>query len=1161
MSNLNYLEKCLEDSDICAVQEHWLYPDSLHFLSSIHEDFVGWGRCSNDLNLDSVWRRGMGGIALLWRKDFDLAISKLDDMGSDRILVMRLKLGKQNNLFIINVYFPASNSSILKYKSCIDDLEDIINRLHGDGTIIILGDFNGHVGNHLGSRSFNATNQRGLQLIHLLRETNFVSINSQSFCQGPIETFSACNGSQVTSIDHIMIRKDDLQLVKECYVADDHCDNLSYHLPIFCTICTPAVSFMTNDMRNCRVAWKTIKNEKVRERYRKSSKQFIENLITTMPTLDNTESIEQVALEATEGLKRAALKSIPTAKFKPNLKSYWKDGLDGLHENSRRHRRTWIQAGRPREADNLYFRNYKDAKRVFRRELRRKSYENEMKNLEDDAHVYDFDRSTFQKIMSKKRNLKGRTRNELKIGDRLIQDDKELLDIWKCHYKDLYTPKDNSMFDNEFKHFVETRVREFESKVEEEDYNDPLERPLTVDQVHTICRKLPNGKSGGIDGLLYEHLKYADISLYELLTKLFNAMRNLEYVPESCAVGKIISLYKGKKKDRLKKCSYRGITLLSALGKVFERLTLDLWMPTFQHLGIPHPMQFAYQTGRSCTQASFVIREAVYHYLERGSKVYACFLDSTKAFDTVWLDGLFFKLYNLGIKGKTWRLLRKWYGKLTSCVSVNGLTSDLFPVLQGVRQGGVLSPWLYMCFNNDIPSEIGQKDNGISVNETWYGNVLVADDITLLSSRSSGLQAMLTSMERYSKRWRFEFNPDKSVEVTFGESTKSYNSLKNRRVWWLNDCSIKVQQSCEHVGMILTGDGSQKEQCDVAAKKGKEVVSCLLSCGIRPGGLNPICGVELWRTVGLARMLYGCELWCNMSKSDIYKLEVVNRFAAKRIQGLSSTTRSEAVTGSIGLWTVEGYIDKAKLLFLYKLMKSSSSTAHKSLFVTRLLSYFYKIVSKPLGFIPDVFRILQKYELLDYIDDYMTTGILPSEKFWKATITKRITCHQNDIWKKGISEKPELSNFGKIHAILQPLDLWYVAKRNPLFIREILNTVNIVCGNVPEALMNAVIDSGAYFKCRLCSKDFGDVSRHFLLDCPHPRNERELMFDKIQDFLHVSHSASLFNQPDEELYLSLLGGNITSIKTADTAAKDNFVIIVATGFLKIILHILHQNDN
>ena len=102
MSNIIFLDKCLEDSDICAIQEHWLYPDSLNFLSSVHKDFVGWGRSGNDLNPNSICRRGMGGIAFLWRKDFDIAIDKLEDMGSDRIIVIKLQLGKQKNLFIIS---------------------------------------------------------------------------------------------------------------------------------------------------------------------------------------------------------------------------------------------------------------------------------------------------------------------------------------------------------------------------------------------------------------------------------------------------------------------------------------------------------------------------------------------------------------------------------------------------------------------------------------------------------------------------------------------------------------------------------------------------------------------------------------------------------------------------------------------------------------------------------------------------------------------------------------------------------------------------------------------------------------------------------------------------------------------------------------------------
>ena len=213
-------------------------------------------------------------------------------------------------------------------------------------------------------------------------------------------------------------------------------------------------------------------------------------------------------------------------------------------------------------------------------------------------------------------------------------------------------------------------------------------------------------------------------------------------------------------------------------------------------------------------------------------------------------------------------------------------------------------------------------------------------------------------------------------------------------------------------------------------------------------------------------------------------------------------------------------------------------------------------MAKPLGFIPDVFRILEKYGLLDCIDNYLANGTLPSEHEWKTLVKERIARKQSDIWLKGVSEKPELINYGKVHTNLQHLNLWQVTKRNPLYIREILNTVNIICGNVPQALMTAVTDEGTHFKCKLCAKDLTDVSRHFLLDCPYSRRSREYMFDKIQGLLDVRHSASLLSQQDDELYLSLLSGYITSMREDGTHIRDNFVITVAIGLLKIIYDVL-----
>ena len=86
-------------------------------------------------------------------------------------------------------------------------------------------------------------------------------------------------------------------------------------------------------------------------------------------------------------------------------------------------------------------------------------------------------------------------------------------------------------------------------------------------------------------------------------------------------------------------------------------------------------------------------------------------VDASSAFDTVWQDGLFFKLYNIGINGRLWRVVQAGIECVNSKVLFGGCLSPHFKVKQSIRQGEVLSAWLYIIFMNDLPAILENKEN------------------------------------------------------------------------------------------------------------------------------------------------------------------------------------------------------------------------------------------------------------------------------------------------------------------------------------------------------------------------------------------------------------------------------------------------------------------
>ena len=111
------------------------------------------------------------------------------------------------------------------------------------------------------------------------------------------------------------------------------------------------------------------------------------------------------------------------------------------------------------------------------------------------------------------------------------------------------------------------------------------------------------------------------------------------------------------------------------------------------------------EEGVGCTEASFSILETIHDMLERGSKVFGCFLEVRKAFDTVWIDGLLYKLFSaFGIRGRMWIAFKDLYTGVRAQVLYSGSLSKTFDISQGTCSFHVQS--LHQWFVEDFDTAL-----------------------------------------------------------------------------------------------------------------------------------------------------------------------------------------------------------------------------------------------------------------------------------------------------------------------------------------------------------------------------------------------------------------------------------------------------------------------
>ncbi|MFZ2537928.1 MAG: reverse transcriptase family protein [Oscillospiraceae bacterium] len=465
----------------------------------------------------------------------------------------------------------------------------------------------------------------------------------------------------------------------------------------------------------------------------------------------------------------------------------WHDYAQDKHDIARDAFKEWFICGKPRQG--AIFENMKRTRAVFKLAFRYcKSHIEQSKADACAKNINNQDPRKFWNSVYKISNNRC-TNHVVSVGG--VTGDEDIAAMWKDHFKKLY----NSVEDCNFK-------TKFEQKL--------LLSPDKIDQVQLTTQDVFNsingqklGKAAGPDGLTIEAFKYGGRRLHLLLSIFFNLCISIGHLPPAFCEATIIPLVKSKVGDLGDCNNYRAIAVSTAVSKILENILLRI---IDSHDDIDD-FQFGFKKHHSTLSCTALFKKTVDYYTKRGSHVFTCFIDFNKAFDRVNYWQLFCKLLDHDdTSKKIVSLLAFWYSNQSMHVRWQNATSDEFSIGNGVRQGGILSPFLFRFYIQHLIATVTQSRIGCNLGGYFVNLLAYADDMVLLAPSWAALQSLLNIVHEEASLINMTFNTLKTVCMIFNPKEKCKIICDNFPRFQLAGCNLDFVTKFKYLGHIIDHD-------------------------------------------------------------------------------------------------------------------------------------------------------------------------------------------------------------------------------------------------------------------------------------------------------------------------------------------------------------------
>ena len=281
-------------------------------------------------------------------------------------------------------------------------------------------------------------------------------------------------------------------------------------------------------------------------------------------------------------------------------------------------------------------------------------------------------------------------------------------------------------------------------------------------------------------------------------------------------------------------------------------------------------------TDNQTTHLSQVVEDA----FQSKKVTLAVFVDLQRAFDKVWKDGLLVKLLRFGVSGRMYKWTNSYLYYRRARV-VDGKQGQKILLKQGLPQGGVLPPTLFILFMNDLVPEL---PNGVQ-------SALYADDLVLWCSEEYDttvryrIQSALDMVVKWANEWCVTINREKTTPTLFTLSPKT-QSVKLT----MDDINIAMEDQQTYLGVTFDKRLTWKQHIITAEAKARRKLNIMRKLAGTKWGANEKVLKSVYEGNVRTNLEYGSSAWMTAAKSHHQTLDKVQNQALRIITGAMKST-------------------------------------------------------------------------------------------------------------------------------------------------------------------------------------------------------------------------------------------------------------------------------